>query len=113
MLDSGDKKGKRADIPTGRAALVKSHVALARSIWLTIRGETPSLGMMRAIESMVCVGAAMRVAGARAKTRAMVFVKIIVFVFECGPVVWVNARWVPVKDCQSNDIILAIEPPHC
>ena len=39
--------------------------------------------MISATDSIVCVGAAMRAVGARAKTRAMVFVKIIVAVFEC------------------------------
>jgi hypothetical protein len=53
-----------------------------------LRGETPSLGIIRATESIVCVGAAMRVAGARAKTRAMVFVKIIVAVSECDLMPW-------------------------
>jgi hypothetical protein len=38
----------------------------------------PSLGMMSAIESIVFVGAAKRVAGARARMRDRVLVKIIV-----------------------------------
>jgi hypothetical protein len=44
--------------------------------------------MISAIESIVCVGAAMRVAGARAKTRAMAFVKIIVAVSEFDLMLW-------------------------
>jgi hypothetical protein len=45
------------------------------SSWPTIRGETPFLGMI-ATESTVLVGAARRVAGAKARTRERVFVKI-------------------------------------
>lgn len=65
------------NLPAGRAALERSHVATVLSSCSTIRGDTPSLGM-RAIESMVFVGAARRVAGASARTKVMVFVKIIV-----------------------------------
>lgn len=64
-------------LPEGIAALVRSHVALARSIWLIARGETPFLGMMSAVDSIVFVGAARIAAGESARKRAMVFVKII------------------------------------
>ena len=63
--------------------MLRSQVAPARSNWFMLRGETPSLGIISAIDSIVCVGAEMRAAGARAKTRAMVFVKNIVAVSEC------------------------------
>lgn len=65
-------------LPIGRAAFDKSHVALASFIWSIMRGEIPSLGTISAIESMVFVGAAKSVAGARARTRAIVFAKIMV-----------------------------------
>ena len=63
--------------------MLRSQVAPARSNWFMLRGETPSLGMISATDPIVCVGAALRAVGARAKTRAMVFVKIIVAVSEC------------------------------
>lgn len=56
----------------------RSQVALVLSNWSIIRGETPFLGMISAIDSIVFVGAANRLAGARARTMAIVFVKIIV-----------------------------------
>lgn len=54
----------------------RSHVALALSIWSIMRGETPSLGKMSAIESMVFVGA-VKTTGARTRTRERAFLKII------------------------------------
>ena len=69
-------------LPAGRAAFERSHVALDLSVWSIVRGEMASLGMMSAIESMVFVGAAKRVAGARARTRDRVLVKIIVGAVE-------------------------------
>ena len=68
------------DLPTGSSTLDRSHSpSFCFSTLSTLAGKS-SLGMMSATEAMVFVfvGAAKRVAGARAKMRLMVFVKIIV-----------------------------------
>lgn len=66
------------DLPTGSLTLDRSHSPLfCFSTCSTLAGKS-CLGMMSATEAMVFVGAAKRVAGARAKMRLMVFVKIIV-----------------------------------
>lgn len=68
------------DIPAGSFTFDKSQSA---SVFLN-SSYTPTgkscLGMSDAIESAFCVGAAKRVAGAKAKTRLRVVVKII---FAC------------------------------
>ncbi len=55
-----------------------SHVEAPLSIWFALRAETPSLGLKMATESIVFVGTAKSVVGARARMRVRVFVKIIV-----------------------------------
>lgn len=74
----GFRIGGEIDVPEGNAALERSHVAAALSIWSAMRGEMPFRVMRWAIVSTVCVGAARSAVGARARTRERVFVKIIV-----------------------------------
>lgn len=83
-----DVEGKMwVDLPAGRTTLERSH---SPSVFLNSSKTTlgrSSLGMSCAIELTVCVGAANRVAGARARMREIVFVKIIVGVgMVCGKV---------------------------
>ena len=78
MLDGAKEWRGYMSLPAGRAAAERSHVALDLSVWSIMRGEMASLGIMSAIESMVFVGAARMVAGARARMRDSVLVKIIV-----------------------------------
>jgi hypothetical protein len=64
------------DIPVGSATLERSHSAsVFRSCSYTTAGRS-CLGIRAAIESMVCVGAAKRVIGARARIRLKGVVKI-------------------------------------
>jgi hypothetical protein len=77
IISQRPEQGNRhASLPAGRAAFERSQMATAGSNCSIIRGEMPSLGMISAAESMVFVGAAKRVAGARARMTASVFVKI-------------------------------------
>jgi hypothetical protein len=68
----------REDIPTGNSTLLKSHSPLVLTNSSTTALGKSALGINCDIESTTCVGAAKRVAGARAKRSEMVFVKIIV-----------------------------------
>lgn len=80
-----DTKIANGDIPAGKTILDKSHSPLVLTNWsITALGKS-CLGINCAIESATCVGAANRVAGARARISEMVFVKIIV---EMGVVLW-------------------------
>ena len=71
--------GREGNVPAGRMTLERSHSA---SVFLNSSYTTAGrscLGISAAIESMVCVGAARRVAGARDRMRLRVDVVKIIF----------------------------------
>lgn len=78
LASTFEKDNSRKNLPTGSFTFDKSQSPLVFFNCSYTTAGRSCLGMRFAIESMVFVGAAKRVVGARAKTRERVVVKIII-----------------------------------